>query len=102
MGIHQQAAISFDVWGDNVSTVQQVDLTKQIEAAYGSGAPFSNKPLDQMVVLIQPVLTILSPSSTINGTAEVIGNVLVVTWASAPPPKNPATSPNTATITLGY
>jgi hypothetical protein len=105
MAIYQRAGINFDVYGDGTSTVQNVDLTKVIEAPFGIGGSFTNKPTGDIVVLVSPVCTVLLPNqqfTTITGTAEMVGNILIVTWASAPPAATSGTSGNSAVVTLGY
>lgn len=105
MAIYQTAGLSFGVYGDGVSTVQYLDFTKVLNAPFASGGPFTYSPTNGFVVLVQPVCTVLLPnqqSTTITGVAEVVGNLLIITWASAPPAYTPGTSGNSASVTLGY
>lgn len=104
MAIYQTATLSFSANGDGVSTVHSIDFTKQLIAPVGEST-FNFVPTNGIVVLVQPVATVALPnqqSETINGTAEVTGTILTVTWASAPPAQTPGTSGTSAVVTLGY
>lgn len=105
MGIYQQATLTFSGNGDGTTISQTIDFTKQVDAPFAVGGPFAYKPVNGIVVLVQPQMLVLLPNqqyTTIYGTAEVTGNILTVTWASAPPAATAGTSGNSATVTLGY
>lgn len=93
--VYQTANVTFNVIGDGVSVLQYLDLTKDIEAAFGQSS-FQHSPANGIVVLDNPSLTIAGITYTSSTT--VIGNVVVITWSAA----IPLNSSGASSINLGY
>jgi len=107
MSVYQSVNIGFDVVGDGVSTDQTINVSKVFDGILGN-TPFTLYPAGQIVVLKQPVMNYTSglPSSpvnhVINGTAEVFGTIVIITWDSPPPITDSSVAFGGASMTLGY